>query len=84
MTQAGYTVTQPDDAIALAQKLPRAANSTGPSASELNLGVSDLACQLQDLIPTRQKLEIAQIDSLVARFPQYSARAQGLESMPDA
>lgn len=45
---------------------------------KLAIASADFDCQVSVLLPAKQRLEQAQIATLVAKFPQYAARASQL------
>lgn len=81
MKSAGWTVTTPQTAAALAAARISSASSAGPSAlnaadaTQIDIARTDWACQLTTTEPAIQKLEMAQVATLAQDFPKYADRA---------
>lgn len=80
MTHAGHSVEAPDRAPAVAQQeSEKAGDPESRIRVKLAIAGADFDCQVSALLPAKQRLEQAQIATLVAKFPQYAARASQLK-----
>jgi hypothetical protein len=80
MTNAGHAIEAPDRAPAVAQQeSEKAGDPESRIRVKLAIASADFDCQVTALLPVKQRLEQAQIATLVAKFPQYAARASQLK-----
>lgn len=88
MSNFGYTATYPGTTPKPSLSVSPSAvppttvpgDVTGSSQAQLVAADSDMACEVAEVLPTRQALEITQIRALAKAFPQYSERAAGVLS----
>lgn len=81
MQGRGYDMRSIDDPAKMARErfvalgpAPAAVALSTARTDEARMGSADFECQILSVIPVRHRLEMAEVEQLKAKFPQYSDR----------